>query len=490
MAKSNIKKLGNFHTEPIFEGRTFGDFLLEPQLGTVESRRDVVLKARLSRHIELNLPIIASNMDSVTGPEMCIALAQEGGIGFLPRSDAISIEQQVGWVQKVKRSESFIIEHPYTILENQTVREARAVMAEHRVSTLLVVGTNGALVGKRTAREKMRLCENDTDLVRDWMKRLSDTEYSQKKITSLDEARAELIRCNQDKLPLVDRNFNIRGLITIKDINNLLHHRWANKDAKGRLRVGAAIGARGDFMERSAELIKSGVDVIVMDTAHAHSVVVGAAIKRFRKRFGESELIAGNVASYDAGRFLAQLGVDGVKVGIGAGFGCRTRLEAGVGTPQIQAIRSVWHALAPKKIPFIADAGCKVPGHVGLALLTGGSSVMLGSMLAGTDEAPGELVSDPSTGMKYKMYRGMTSPEAKMAGKTGAGVKNVEGQSQRVPYVGSVKDILVRIREGLQSMVSYAGFATLEDARAKINPHPERYLIPLSRAAQEESFKR
>lgn len=484
-------KLGNFYVEPIFEGKTFGDFLLAPQRGIVGSRKAVTLKTKFSRNIDLNFPIVAANMDSVTGPEMCIAIAQEGGIGILPRSDAISIEQQVNWVRKVKRAESFIIEHPYTIRNDQTIAEAKATMSEHRVSTLLVVNKNGKLVGRLTAREKMRLCDNDTDIVSNWMKELVAGEYTKKIITSLEEARKELVRCNQDKLPLVDNNFRIRGLITIKDINNLLHHRWANKDKKGRLRVGAAIGARGDYLERAAELIKAGTDVIVIDTAHAHSEVVGEAVKNFRKRFGNFELVCGNVATYEAAKFLMDLGVDGVKVGIGPGYGCRTRLEAGVGVPQIQAVRAVWHALNKKSIPFIADGGTKSSAHIGIALLAGASSVMAGSMLAGTDEAPGKIITDPATGTKFKLYRGMTSPEAKIEGNgDSVSVKNVEGQMQRVPYVGSVKDILSRIRDGLQSMVSYAGETSLEAVHKKISPLSGKYLIPLSHASQEESFKR
>lgn len=488
-----------FFVEDIFVGKTFNDFTLNPQRGVVEHRADVSLGSRFSRNIPLGLPVVAANMDTVTGPTMCIAMAQEGGIGILPRSDAISISVQAQWVREVKRAENFIIEKPWLTLELDTVGLARSEMAKRNVNTLLVVDAAGELKGMLTTRG-INLCQNDAESVADWMKARmgGGLIFSKKDFISLEMAAEELKRLKVTKLPLIDKDFKIKGLITSKDIASLMKNKLANKDAKGRLRVGAAIGATGDYLERAAELIKEGADVMVMDVAHAHNeAVIRPAIENFRKKFGDFELVGGNVATYEGATFLRDLGVDGIKVGIGSGFGCRTRLQTSAGVPQIQAVRAAWHGSKDNRnvagqIPFVSDAGVRQNGHIAIALLLGASSVMVGSMLAGTDETPGEIISDPATGQKYKFYRGMTSPEVKL-GQTGFSreIKNIEGQSRRVPYTGgSVKEILTGIRHDLQSMISYAGEQSLQAAREKINQNPIDYLIPLSLAAQEESFKR
>lgn len=480
-----------FFVEDIFVGKTFGDFTINPQCGLVKHRADVSLQTKFSSNIPLNLPVVAANMDTVTGPEMCIAMAQEGGIGILPRSDSISIEQEAGWVREVKRSENFIIENPYCVRETDTVSQARMEMRKRNVQTLLVVGQNENLAGMVTD-QGIGLCMSDSSLVADWMKKLVGGEmvFSKRNISSIEEAIDELTRLKVTKLPLVDGNFKIKGLITSKDIANLAKNSRANKDTKGRLRVGAAIGATGDYLERAAALIETGADVIVMDTAHAHNAaVMELAVERFRSKFGAMELVCGNVATYRAGEFLQDLGVDGIKVGIGSGYGCRTRLETWVGVPQVQAVRAVFRATA---LPIISDGGVRHHGQIALALVLGASSVMVGTLLAGTIETPGEIISDPAGGASYKVYRGMTSPEAKLGGVGSSDkIKNVEGQSQKVSYTGkSVKEILRRIRHGLQSMVSYAGEKSLSEAIRKVSENPTEYLIPLSQASQDESFKR
>ncbi len=491
-----------FLVEDVFVGKTFNDFTLNPQGGVVEHRGDVSLASRFSRNIPLNLPVVAANMDTVTGPKMCIAVAQEGGIGILPRSDSISIMRQAQWVREVKRAENFIIEKPYFVLETDTVGKARAEMASRNVNTLLVVSpAEEELVGMITTRG-ICLCLNDTEIAGDWMKKRmgGGLAFSKNNITSLQMAAEELKRFGVTKLPLVDKDFKIKGLITSKDIASLIKNSSANKDTKGRLRVGAAIGATGDYLERAVALIEEGVDVIVMDTAHAHNLaVVRPAIENFRKKFNRFELVCGNVATFEGAGFLNDLGVDGIKVGIGSGYGCRTRLQTSAGVPQVQAIRAAWQGINRNGKPdylfgvsIISDGGVRYNGHIALALLLGASSVMVGSMLAGTDETPGEMVNDPADNSKYKIYRGMTSPEAKLEQASfSSEIKNVEGQSRRVPYTGgSVKEILAGIRHDLQSMVSYAGEKCLQDAMKKINLNPAAYLIPLSVAAQDESFRR
>ncbi len=474
-----------------FLGKTFDDFLLKPQMGAVSHRSSVSLKSKFSKNIELNLPVVAANMDTVTGPEMCIALAQEGGIGILPRSDAISVETQVDWIKKVKRAENFIITNPYTIFYHQKLSEARTLMKERRVGTLLVVNENNQLVGILDAKRRMRLADNsDAELtVAELMTNADEWGYTQEEtIDSLEDAVRILKHYDKPTLPWLDHNFYIRGLIKMKDISNLLHHTWANKDKYGQLRVGVAIGAKGDYLEKSQKLISAGADVIVMDTAHAHSDIIVRAVENFRAHFPDFELVVGNIATAEAAQLYVNKGVSALKVGIGSGRGCLTRMETSFGVPQLEAIRAAWSTVGGQ-VPIICDGGIRRHGQIALALLTGASSVMLGSFFAGTDEAPGRVITDPATKTKFKIYRGMTSPEVKIEG-DGDRPQNIEGQSSRVPYVGSVKDILTSIRQNLQSAVSYAGESNLASARSKIAANPQEYLIPLSVASREESYVR
>ncbi|MBI2676654.1 MAG: IMP dehydrogenase [Candidatus Yanofskybacteria bacterium] len=483
-----------FHVEDVFVGKTFDDFSIEPQLGVVEHRKNIQLKTRFSKNIELNLPLVASNMDTVTGPKMCIALAQNGGIGILPRSGAISINLQTEWAREVKRAENFIIRDPYTILESQSVGEARKNMKEKGVGTLLVVSEKKELVGMVTERDTM-LCLNETEPLTDWMQKVTNgnLRFIKNPVTSIEEAANELKKYRVSKLPIIDGlTFKILGLITAKDIARLLKHKWANKDKEGRLRVGAAIGATGDYMERASELIKAGVDVIVMDMAHARNKAVTVkAIENFRKSFESFELVCGNVATFEGAEFLKDLGVQGIKVGIGSGHGCLTRIKTGVGVPQIQAVRAVWHALKDSDIPIISDGGIRQTGHISMALAVGASSVMVGSILAGTEEALGQFIQDPLTGARKKEYRGMTSPQAKLEANRSEDLpSNIEGKSENIPYRGSVTGILKAIQQDLQSMVSYCGENDLEKARLKLAKDPTKFLIPLSLAATQESYHR
>lgn len=476
-----------FYVEDIFVGKTFNDFSLDDQLGVVKHRSDVVdLTTNFSSNIQLNLPIVAANMDTITGPAMCIAMAQEGGMGILHRN--VSVVLQAEWVRQVKRAENLVIENPYCILETKTIGQARMQMVQRKIHTLLVVNAAEELTGLVTKNGLSLFGENE--LVLDRMKKVMGGElvFSKRIITTTEEAKEEIIRLGVSKLPLIDGKFKIRGLITRKDISKLAKNSWANKDAKGRLRVGAAIGATGDFLERAAALIEAGVDVIVIDIAHGFSMVMKEAVESFQKKF-QHELVCGNVANYKGAAFLQDLGVDGIKVGLGSGYGCRTRLETAVGVPQVQAVRAAFHATA---LPIISDGGVRQNGHIAMALILGASSVMVGSLLAGTNETPGEVIPNPTGGAGHKVYRGMTSPEAKLEQVESADqIKNIEGQSREVLYTGkSVKEILRRIRHNLQSTVSYAGEKTLNDAIKKISENPTDYLIPPSPAAQEESFKR
>ena len=487
------KRKDRFHVEDIFVGKTFNDFSIPPEPGIIEHRGEVSLKTKFSKNIELNFPLVAANMDTVTGPKMCIAIADCGGIGILPRSDAISINLQASWVREVKRAENLIIENPYKILETQKVSEARMEMERRGVGTLLVVDEKDELVGIITD-DGIVLCFKDSEPIKEWMvKRMGGgLKFSKELISSIEEAIKELRRWNVNKLPLVDKDFRIKGLITSKDIRKLVMNKWANKDSKGRLRVGAAIGAVGDYLERAAELINSGVDVIVMDMAHAHNKrVTPRAIEEFRKKFGDFELVCGNIATFEGAKFLKDLGVQGVKVGIGSGHGCLTRIKTGIGVPQMHAVRASWQALKNTGIGIISDGGIKDSGDISKALAVGALSVMVGSILAGTEETPGEAIRHPLTGTWHKKYRGMTSPEAKLEGVGSSDdIKNVEGKEDEIPLRGSVRDVLRSIKENLQSMISFSGEENLENARKKFNNDPLQYLIPLSPAAIQESFNR
>lgn len=477
-------------------GRTYDDFLFRPQLGIVPSRRDVSLKTSLSRRIGLELPVVSANMDSVTGARMAQALALEGAIGFIHR--AMPIAAQAESVARVKRTYGYVVEQPLSLPRGTTVREAREFIAQHDTTGILIEQTRGSgiLVGLLSNRDLPWLGGSEDQGVEAFMTPIERLVTGPPDIT-IEEAERRMFERRIEKLPLVDGERRIRGLITKRDIILTRRRPYSSKDGKGRLLVGAAIGARGDFLERAAELLRGGADAILIDIAHGHSQVMRGAVEAVRAKLGDVPLVCGNVGTAEGAAFLRDLGADAIKVGIGPGRGCRTRLETAAGVPQLQAIREAWCAVGDA-VPIIADGGIRDDKDIFLALICGASSVMLGSMLSGTDEAPGSLIEDPGTGEKRKIYRGMTSPQAVFDALYSDEVREdtpaldvpAEGQEIQVPYKGSVLAILHRIRGHLQSAVSYAGEETLAAARAKVLPDPLRYLIPLSPAARTESYER
>ena len=479
-----------------FVGRTYDDFLFRPQRGVVASRRQVSLDTRLSTRLRLSLPVLSANMDSVTDTRMAKAMALEGGIGFIHR--AMSIDAQAESVARVKRSHGYVVEQPFCLPRDATLREARQFTRRHNVTGILIEETRGSrvLAGLLSNRdmpwadgfEDHRVDEFMTPVARLTMGRPD---------TSMAEAARVLFERRIEKLPLVDDERRIRGLITKQDLILQRRRPHSAKDAKGRLLVGAAIGARGDFLERAAQLLDAGADVLLIDIAHGHSDVMREAVEAFRARFGDAQLICGNVGTAEGASFLKQIGADAVKVGIGPGRGCRTRLETAAGVPQLQAVREAWCAVG-ESLPVIADGGVKDDKDIFLALVCGASSVMLGSLLSGTDEAPGRVIEDPGSGQKRKIYRGMTSPQAVFEALYDESAEAVEaafdvpseGQEVQIPYKGAVADILHRIRGHLCSSVSYGGAESLESIRAQVTREPMRYLIQLGEAARLESYER
>ena len=483
------------HVEPDFVGRTFDDFLFRPRKGVVRSRRAVRLTSRLSRSIGLELPIVSANMDSVTAGDMALTLALEGGLGFVHR--ALPIDAQAEEVSRVKRSHGYVVEKPISLPRDATLREAYEVIRRHRITGILIEEDRGSqiLAGLLSNRDMPWDESALHGRVDEYM-----TPFERLHVAAPDvdvrEAERILFEHRIEKLPLVDQERRIRGLITKSDLR-LAHQRPdSSKDPKGRLRVGAATGARGDFLERADELVRAGVDVLLIDIAHGHSDVMRDAVEALRGRHAQVDLVCGNVGTAEGARFLRDLGADAIKVGIGPGRGCRTRLETGAGVPQLQAIREAWHAVG-EEVPIIADGGAREDKDLFLALLCGASSIMLGSMLAGTDEAPGTVIEDPATRQKHKIYRGMTSPQAVFQALYDEGVLEespfetpAEGQEIEVPYKGSVVDVLHRIRGHLRSAVSYGGTDSLAALRTEVVRDPLPHLIPLSPAARRESFER
>jgi len=478
-------------------GKTFDDFLFRPQQGVAPSRREIALSARLTPTITLELPILSANMDSVTGMRMAETMALEGGLGVIHR--ALSIEKQAGKVAAVKRSHSAVIEKPFCVPLGTSIAEAVAFAHHHQVSGILIETRPGSriLAGVLSSRDIPWVDDPRDRTVDEYMTPI-DRLHTHGPNIAQEEAERILFEKRIERLPLIDEDRRVHGLVTRKDLMFLRQRPHSSKDTKGRLLTAAAIGARGDFLERASELVKAGVDCLVIDIAHGHSKVMAQAIEQVRNHVGGVPLVCGNVSTVEGARFLMELGVDAIKVGVGPGRGCRTRLETAAGVPQLQAIREAWVAV-DDSIPIIADGGVRHGKDIFLALICGASTVMLGSALSGTDEAPGRVIEDPVTHRKNKIYRGMTSPEAvfeslydveDQAELEAALETPAEGQEIQVPYKGSVVDILTRVRGHLQSAVSYAGECSLQDARRKIVPNPEKYLIPLSAASRQESYER
>ncbi|MFN6964079.1 MAG: IMP dehydrogenase [Pyrinomonadaceae bacterium] len=444
--------------EEIKEGLTFDDVLLVPAYSEILPG-EVDTRTRFSRNIEINIPLCSSAMDTVTEAALAIALAQQGGIGVIHKN--FSIAEQAEEVDKVKRSESGMIVDPVTIRDTALVSDALAIMDRYRISGVPVVDENGRLVGIITNRD-LRF-ETRVDIP------VAEVMTPQPLVTvpigtTLDEAKVKLQKHRIEKLLVTDDNGHLKGLITVKDIQKAIKFPNAAKDGYGRLRCAAAIGATGDFKERAAELVRSRVDAIVIDTAHGHSSRVIDAVKAVKSAFPELELIAGNVATAEATRALIDAGVDAVKVGIGPGSICTTRVVTGAGVPQITAINECVNAAAGSGVPVIADGGIKFSGDIAKAIAAGADSVMIGSLFAGTEEAPGEVIL--FQGRNFKTYRGMGSIGAMKKGSsdryaqegTVADSKYVpEGIEGRVAYKGTIADMVTQLVGGLRSGMGYTG---------------------------------
>jgi IMP dehydrogenase len=446
----------------ILEGLTFDDVLLLPGKSSVLPA-EAETRTCLSRGISLNIPMVSAAMDTVTEAHLAIAMARQGGLGFVHRN--MSVERQAEEVDRVKRSESGMIVDPVTISPEYSVRHALELMNKYHVSGLPVTrGTK--LVGILTNRD-LRFEKNLEQQVSTVMTK--DNLVTVPVGTTLEEAERLLQQHRIEKLLVVDQHFNLKGLITVKDIQKKLEYPRATKDEQGRLRAGAAIGATGDFLERAVELARAGVDVLGLDTAHGHSTRVMEAIRTVKQRLPNMQLVAGNVATYEGARDLIALGIDGLKVGIGPGSICTTRVVTGAGVPQVTAIVEASRAAKGTGVPIIADGGVKYSGDITKAIAAGASVVMIGGLFAGTEEAPGETIL--YQGRTFKSYRGMGSLGAMEAGsadrysqETADRGKSVpEGVEGRVPYKGPLGGLVDQLTGGLRSGMGYCGAANLRE---------------------------
>ena len=447
----------------VMDGLTYDDVLLIPAYSEVLPRT-VSLTTKFSRNIELKVPFVPAAMDTVTEASMAIAIAREGGIGVIHKN--MSIEEQARQVAIVKRAENGMIYEPVTIKRGSTVKDALDMMAEYHIGGIPVVDDSNKLVGIVTNRD-LRFQDDMTMLIDEVM--TSENLIVTHQQTDLESASKILLEHKIEKLPVVDDNFKLIGLITYKDITKAKDKPMACKDSKGRLRVAAGVGVTNDTLERMEALVKAGVDAIVIDTAHGHSKYVIEKLKEAKKAFPNVDIVVGNVATGEAAKMLADAGADAVKVGIGPGSICTTRVVAGVGVPQLTAIYDVAEALKGTGVPLIADGGLRYSGDVVKALAAGGSCVMIGSLVAGTEEAPGETIL--FNGRKFKSYRGMGSLEAMENGSKDryfqAGVKEVkklvpEGIAGRVPYKGTVEEVIYQLVGGLRSGMGYCGAQDIE----------------------------
>ncbi len=444
-------------------GLTFDDVLLVPRRSGVSTRRQVETRARLCRGIELAIPVVSASMDSVTESRMAIAMAREGGIGIIHRF--LPIGEHVAEVRRVKRAESVVLDSPHTAGPESTVRQAAAFMEEHGPASVLVIDRDRRLLGIVTARDL--LFEEDLDRPITAIMTPRERLITAPAGTPVEEAKQILHRHRIEKLPLVDAQGRLAGLVTSRDILSRLKHPQATKDARGRLRVGAAIGVRGDFLERAQALVDAEVDVLVIDIAHGHSDLSFRTIDAVRARCGDVPLIAGNVATPEGTRDLIARGVDGIKVGVGPGSTCTTRVVTGAGVPQLTAILSCAEAAAPSGIPVIADGGIRGSGDLVKALAAGAETAMLGNLLAGTEESPGTSIT--RNGRQYKVYRGMaslwTSAERRDLRQEDELLSEIvpEGIEALVPYRGPVSAVLGQLVGGLRSGMSYCGATTLAD---------------------------
>lgn len=451
------------------EGLTYDDVLMVPAYSEVLPR-EVSIKSKFSKGIDINTPIVTAAMDTVTEHRMAIAIAQEGGIGVLHKN--MSIVAQAEQVRKVKRSESGMIVDPVTMLDGATIGDALKLMADNKIGGIPVVTKDGLLVGIVTNRD-LRFEKDMKKSVKDVMTK--DNIITAKHGTNLKKAEEILQNYKIEKLPVVDNKNKLIGLITYKDIIKSKVQPYACKDAMGRLRVAAAVGVTADTIERTDALVNAGVDAIIIDTAHGHSKGVIEMLKTVKKKYPKLQVVVGNIATGAAALALVKAGADAVKVGIGPGSICTTRVIAGVGVPQLTAVMEVAHALKGKNIPIIADGGIRFTGDIVKAIAAGASTVMMGSMFAGTEESPGETII--FEGRKFKSYRGMGSIEAMQQGSKDRYFQDAEddikklvpeGISGRVPFKGNMSEVIYQIMGGLRAGMGYCGaknIDTLQEAK-------------------------
>ena len=446
------------------DGLTYDDVLLVPQRSTVNSRKQVCTRTKFSRNIELVIPIVSSNMDTVTGSSMAIAMAELGGIGIIHRFNTIA--EQVAEVQRVKRHRHTRIRNPLTISAHASVTQARDLMQNHGINGLLVIDDQHLLVGIITSRD-IRFKSHDSLLVKDYMTARNQLVVGDANIT-IEQAQELLTAHRIEKLPLINPDGTIAGLITSKDIWAAIEYPLASLDSQGRLLVGAAIGVKDDTLQRAGALVEAGADVLVLDIAHGHSEIAIDMIRRVKSAFPHIDLVAGNVATAQGTYELIQAGADAIKVGVGPGSICTTRIVTGSGYPQLSAIVNCTQEADKYGIPVIADGGIRFSGDITKAIAAGASTVMLGSLLAGTDESPGmPLIKN---GKRYKVVRGMASFGANLARNGKSNARNnadfvPEGIEGLTPYKGSVVECIYQLLGGLHSGMSYCGVTTIEQLR-------------------------
>ena len=462
----------------IGEGITFDDVLLVPAYSEVIPNQ-VDLSTYLTKNIKLNIPMMSAGMDTVTEHRMAIAMARQGGIGIIHKN--MTIEQQAEEVDKVKRSENGVITDPFYLSPEHTLEDANNLMAKFRISGVPIT-ENGKLVGIITNR--------DLKFEEDFTKKIKESMTSEGLITAqegitLEDAKKILAKARKEKLPIVDKDFNLKGLITIKDIEKQIKYPLAAKDAQGRLLCGAAVGITKNVMDRVTALVNAKVDCIVIDSAHGHSKNIIEAVKKVKAAYPDLQVIAGNIATGDAARALIEAGADAVKVGIGPGSICTTRIVAGIGVPQITAIMDCYAVAKEYGIPVIADGGIKYSGDITKALAAGGNVCMMGSMFAGCDEAPGTF--ELFQGRKYKVYRGMGSIAAMENGskdryfQEGAKKLVPEGVEGRVAYKGSLEDMIFQLVGGIRSGMGYNGCPTIPELQERAK------FVKISAASLKES---
>ena len=445
------------------EGLTYDDVLLIPAFSEVLPR-EVNIQTKFTRNITINIPIVSAAMDTVTESAMAIAMAREGGIGVLHKN--MTIAQQANEVRKVKRAESGMITDPVTLPLTATVKDAKQNMAEHSIGGIPIIDDNGILKGIVTNRD-LRFEKDHSRPIVDVMTK--DNLVTAPVGTSLQGAEGILQKNKIEKLLIVDDHYKLAGLITFRDITKLTTKPNSNKDTFGRLRVAAAIGVTGDVLERTEALVKSGVDAVIIDTAHGHTKGVVTVLKAIKKQFPELEVIVGNIATAEAAKYLVEAGADGIKVGIGPGSICTTRVVAGVGFPQFSAVLEVAAAIKGSGVPVIADGGIRYTGDIPKAIAAGADTVMLGSLLAGTKESPGETII--FEGRKFKSYRGMGSVDAMKQGSKDRYFQDVEddikklvpeGIVGRVPYKGDLNESIHQFVGGLRAGMGYCGAKDIE----------------------------